>query len=142
MKTSHIESITAEGEISRLVFEDEIRYCWVDENGKRVSPIHTSFGPALTYINDWNKRAAAIERRAVEAQREWDMAKSQDPQPVAWRLEKFEREVERVNTIKNKLTLTGRAPIRLVRVVTRMTVEPLTEAEEPAVVAVYDLEFA
>ncbi|MBA3431312.1 MAG: hypothetical protein H0U16_07515 [Actinobacteria bacterium] len=108
-----------------MIFREDISYCWVDEDGGRVSPMHTSLSAALKFVERWNDWRARIEKKAARVQEEYE----RDAVHQDWQINVFERDVQAVEEARSKCSLTGKPPVRLRRLVTRIFVEDTTEAE-------------
>lgn len=131
--------------IEEIVFDVEIHFAWVDEDGVRVSPIHNAIGSALNFITDWNEKVDRIERQAERTQAEYE----RDVQRYTTRgdavpehlVQGLERKVQKINEAKEKLTRSGKPPARLARLVTKTTVEPLTDVEQQMAEVMHKAEF-
>lgn len=98
------------------IFAEETRFCWIDEDGARVSPIHGDFGKALSWISDWPEWNKRIDERDTNLNlSETDI----------W----SERERAAIDKAKARLSLTGKPPKKLRRLVMRTTVESIVEHE-------------
>lgn len=130
-----VQELTRDEAVESIVFDEVIAYCWVDGEDRRVSPIHRSLGPAITYVEGWCDVRDRIEREAARAQADFEEARASSllhgngAPPKAHDVDRFEREMAKVTAARTKLTLTGEPPARLLRMVTRIFVEPPTELE-------------
>lgn len=93
------------------VYEEVIKFCWIDEDGARVSPVHADFGAALSWIIKWPETVANMNKR-------W-----------GWNWKLHEDQMARI-------TLTGKPPARLRRVVVRTMIELVERHEAETVTAV------
>lgn len=105
-----------------IIYGEEVRYCWIDEDGTKVSPVHKDFGKALSWISDWPMRWDRLDERATELQ-------LNDHHPAHWN----ERERENIEKLRHQMTTTGKRPVRLRRLVLRTTTESLIEHERDTV---------
>lgn len=112
---------------------EEVRYCWVDEDGERMSPIHADIGKALSFCADWQFKHDRLERQASEAAEAVKDAQSHatvrgdvlDERT----LRRYEQETEKFQQLRDKLTPTGKPPTALKRMVVRATIEDPNELE-------------
>lgn len=132
-KRETINEATADGVVEEVIFDEMVTYCWVDAAGRRVSAIHRGLGPALTYVADWPAHQARCEWHAAKALEEWEAeqadATARGREPRSAYLNHFERRMSEVRELQRRLTLTGEPPARLLRLITRTTVEQPTELE-------------
>ncbi len=105
-----LERLAERPVIDEQVYNEEIRYCWVDEDSQRVGPVHKDFGKALSWISNWPDKV-----RQLEGWKRGDGSWPHSPDSI----EKLERSV----------SLTGKAPAQLKRVVTRTVGESLADYE-------------
>jgi hypothetical protein len=90
--------------------ETSPRYVWLDEDDNQVSPIHREFHSAMTFVNNWKGRWDLLIKRYGEP----------DTDKYAFTsYGKF-----------RALTRTGKAPLKLMRVIVRISVEDSTEEEQ------------
>lgn len=100
--------------VDQQVYSEEVRYCWVDEDDQRVSPVHKDFGKALSWISNWPGNVARLKGWHDSGEdRRWPTS----PDSVA----KLERST----------SLTGKPPAQLKRVVIRTIGEPIADYEIP-----------
>lgn len=128
------------------LFEEVISWCWVDEDGARVSPIHKKMSAVLAFLNNWNERKDRIEQSAAAAQTKYEEDKALarargEAQPRAYEILHFENSVERINKAMNNLSRTGKPPVRLYRLINRTTVNEPTETESKMAQAMLNAEF-
>jgi hypothetical protein len=90
-----------------------VKYVWVDEDGEAVSPQHTTFRSAVSFINSYAMRKQRIETGLKRARQRDDR----------WELER--RETEEAN-----LTKTGKDPVKLRRLVIAQTFEDPSADEQ------------
>lgn len=112
---------------------EEIRFCWVDEDGERMSPVHTDIGKALSFCADWQFRYDRLEERAREAAEAIEDSKSRAASHGEvlneHTLNRYEQDAKKFQEARDKLTPTGKPPAALKRLVIRATVEEPTELE-------------
>jgi len=111
-----LERLAERPVVDEQVYGEELRYCWVDEDSRRVSPMHKDFGKALSWISNWPDMVARLE-----GWRSGDGSWPHSPEAIL----KLERNV----------SITGKHPVELKRVVTRTIAEPIADYEEPPVTA-------
>lgn len=100
---------------------EEILYCWIDEDGNQMSPTHRNFGAALSFVSDWQEKWDRL------AQRQAELDGSRDTMTDIY----YERESERIDKHRIKLSSTGKPPAQLQRIVVRTTMEePAGEERE------------
>lgn len=105
--------------------KDEVRYYWVDEDGERVSTRHKTLGTALSYVEGWAKREARLNTHYDEI-----IAKQSDStNQHEWSIKQCQYDLETIGRSRLSLTLTGKRPVKLIRLVTRAFVEQPTMAE-------------
>jgi len=123
--TTHLakRSLGADLSADGTIYDEEVRYCWVDEDGARVSPVHRDFGKALSWISDWPEWRDRIDERELQL----------DDRNDAYHTARRETESESIAKARKKLTLTGKQPVRLRRLVLRTTVESIVDHEAAAV---------
>lgn len=108
------------------IYDEEIRYCWIDEDGARMSPVHRDFGKALSFITDWPanmQRALAAEQRAAET-----VSGLKDDE-THYAISDAQRRLEKAGEATRRMSLTGKRPIALRRLVMRTTTESLADYE-------------
>ncbi len=105
-----LERLAERPVVDQQIYNEELRYCWVDEDSRRVGPVHKDFGKALSWISNWPDKV-----RQLEGWKRGDGAWPHKPEAI----EKLERSV----------SLTGKAPAQLKRVVVRTVGEPLVDYE-------------
>lgn len=108
-----------------VIYEEEIRYCWIDEDGSRVSPVHKDFGKALSWVSDWPQ----AWQRMIERENNISEGHSSNYQ---------DREREILADLRDKLSRTGKPPRTLRRLVIRTTVESPVEHEFVTVASVLE----
>lgn len=112
----------------------EIRFCWVDEDGERISPVHNDVGKALSFCADWQLKHDRLEVRAQEVTEAFQEAQSQatvrgEPLPE-YRIQRSEQDAKKFQEAREKLTLTGKPPAKLMRLAVRITLEDPIEIEQ------------
>lgn len=115
-----------------VTFEESVRYCWVDENGKRVSPVHKEFGYALSWISNWHdrwERFKIMDQQFDAEVRNYPLEEETDTGRQTNIIRYRERERERITKVGEKVTLTGLPPHDLKRLVIRTVVETPAEYE-------------
>lgn len=93
------------------VYNEELRYCWVDEDNARVGPIHKDFGKALSWISNWPENRQRLE--------DWRGGKSKWPVSE-----------DSIAKLERSVSATGKPPLRLKRIVTRTVGESLADYEQ------------
>lgn len=111
-----LERLAEKPVVDQAVYSEEIRYCWVDDDDQRVGPVHKDFGKALSWISSWPDTV-----RRLEGWKRGDGSWPHSPESI----EKLERAV----------SLTGKPPRQLKRVVIRTLGEPIADYEQPPVEA-------
>lgn len=111
-----------------IIYAEEIRFCWIDEDGARVSPVHKDFGKAISWISDWPSHMARTTEKLEKARAEM----SQHPPDSGW-YRSAERDATKAQEILDRLTRTGKPPVRLRRLVMRTTVESIESHENETV---------
>lgn len=102
------------------IYEEEIRYCWIDEDGARVSPVHKDFGKALSWVADWPESWARLNQLQSQLS---------DAVSERWR----QLDAEKIQRARARLTRTGKPPRVLRRLVLRTTTETIAEHERETV---------
>lgn len=102
--------------------DGKIRYFWVDEDGTRISPIHSRIWTALEFINSWKQNLSHLDRQINKDEGQ-------------------NSRLTRLTQAREKMMISGKPPIKLRRLVTTHTVEGPTEAEDKLVKALYSTEF-
>ena len=100
------------------VYHEEIRYCWVDEDDQRVSPVHKDFGKALSWISNWPDLVARLQG--------WRDGTANSPWPHS---------EESIQKLERSVSITGKPPCKLKRVVTRTIGEAIADFEQVPVEA-------
>lgn len=98
-----------------MIYAEEVRYCWVDEVDQRVSPVHKDFGKALSWISNWPDLVARLES--------WRNDTARSPWPHS---------EDSIEKLERSISLTGRPPSKLKRVVIRTVGEPIADYEVEA----------
>jgi hypothetical protein len=119
--------------VNGAIYEDEIRYCWVDEDGARVSPVHKDFGKALSVIADWPAMLARVQRWQDELDEKRREKPDSELGDANYERNNREREEKRITEAMFKITRTGKPPVQLKRLVIRTLVEDLEEHEAATV---------
>lgn len=102
--------------VDEQVYNEELRYCWVDEDDQRVSPVHKDFGKALSWISNWPGLVARLEH--------WRSGGSP-----------WTHGEESIAKLERSVSITGKPPVELKRVVTRTIGEPIADYEVAAIEA-------
>lgn len=124
--------------MNKIIFNREIRYCWIDEDGTRMSPIHGDLGKALSFLARFNEARERLEKKAEETQAKHAQDSARWPdRSTDW----FESQMDKINKSKDSITSTGKPPKTLKRLVTTTVVEDTTEAEATVVAELYAKEF-
>lgn len=135
--------ISEDFNIDGVPFDVDVRYCWIDEDGARISPAHRDLAAAINYLARFDEVQERLNAQAARAQEVFENEKSdieqwdQEPRVKEGRLHsatsRFERDMAKINENKQKLTRTGKRPSRLRRLVTSTVVQE-PEREELAAV--------
>lgn len=104
-----------------VIYEEEIRYCWIDEDGARVSPVHKDFGKAISWVSDWPTNWARINERVATVEERYEEASSMSTYHA--------RELDQLRGLRAKLSVTGKPPATLRRLVIRTTSESIVDHE-------------
>lgn len=109
------------------VYHEEVRYCWIDEDDQRVSPVHTNFGSALS----WAARLPDIIQRRERWTSELaaEIEENGDREDSYFAQTKRKMDEERIAKLDDIISLTGKPPIALQRLVIRTVAEPLAAHE-------------
>lgn len=122
-------------------FDIEIKFCWVDEDGARMSPVHKTILAALNFLVGWDDARERLERAAVKAQEKYDdeLERIEHWQPEGGlpqiegrkrsAVQSFDYDVNKINEAKFKITRTGKPPAQLRRLVTSTVVQDPSEDE-------------
>lgn len=113
--------------LDSIEFKEDLRYVWVDEDGKRVSPIHGDFGRALTWFQNWD----TYKRRL-------DLKEARDTQHLEknshdWAQSALEALRHDIAKERLRLSLTGKPPVSLQRLVLIAHVEEINDAERQVI---------
>ncbi len=96
------------------IYNEELRYCWVDEDDRRVSPVHKDFGKALSWISNWPDVVAQLQM--------WGRKNEGRNHPYY--------SDESIQKLERAVSLTGKPPTKLKRVVIRTVGEPIADYEQ------------
>jgi len=92
--------------------DEQIKYVWVDEDGREVSPVHAKFRSALSFYAGWHDKAERHRKRFGE-----DADLTQPHSGVGY----------------SSLSKSGKAPVQLKRVVIRTYIEDLADKQQAIV---------
>jgi hypothetical protein len=110
-----LKNMTHERPLNETEMGSDIRYMWVDEDSKPIKPdAFRDFGAALTWYRTWAERKYRLEQR-IEKERS-------SAHPAEWLIQDKENELAR-------LSLTGKPPHKLYRIVIQASVQEIDEAE-------------
>lgn len=109
------------------VFDSDVRYCWIDEDGGRVSPVHRDLGKAISWASTWQDFKDRVEAKAKRTTEQFEndkRAAQESGRPLQdYTVRHFEEDTEKIQEARKRITLTGKPPAAMRRLVTRTTVE-------------------
>lgn len=111
-----LQAISSDTRLTETEFEPDVRYVWVDEDGKpvRVQPFY-DFAKAVVWHQGWGGRDLSLRTRI-------DREKSRRGGPTQHLLDRLEEELAQQSA-------TGKAPVELLRVVLQATLQVISPAE-------------
>lgn len=95
------------------------RYVWVDEDDKQVSPIHKELRSAFNFVNGWQHR---FDRLITEASEQGEKLTEEEI-----------KHDSRFQTGYQKMTRSGKPPVKLKRI--KISIEVLDPTEEEQTLA-------
>ena len=90
------------------------RYVWVDEDDNQVSPIHKELRSAFNFVNGWDEKIERFKREMGDEDLGFDDIAADPGRRMSYQ----------------KLTRSGKPPVKLKRVSIEVTVNEATEEEK------------
>lgn len=110
-----LEPLDESKTVTETTFADDVRYVVVDEDDKPVRGVFNNFPLALTWLSNWPSSKRSVERKEAEL--------------AEGRRHFADWQIEELTNRRQALTLTGKPPAGIKRVVLSVRVEEANETE-------------
>lgn len=122
------------------IVDTEVRYAWLDEDDRRMSPVHETLGTALGFAGNWHlnyKRLSGELERATTLRDGYKDGTIDPGYPnIEMAVDREQDKIKKICRSVTKLTTTGKSPQVLKRWVITTTLEEPSTAEAEVSVSV------